>query len=199
MSAYLRFLAVGLVFAAVEEILTVWVLRGDLGGLLVALLVLFPVYLTVAYLAGRAANRLIPAALQREVTYYLTLGLLGVMIEWFLIGLPPWSDPDAEPLLMLVFQLGMFSFWASVAYLPRLFTQPPGRGGPLNAKILWFYVPYFLIVYFVAFTISPQLRFNALIALIIFGYMFLNLFYLRYFAFLAGRRITRAGSPRNSA
>ena len=37
------------------------------------------------------------------------------------MGLSPWSNPAANPVLMLAFQTGMFAFWATVATVPRVF------------------------------------------------------------------------------
>ncbi len=187
MRKFLKFLAVGSFFSTVEEFLTVVVLKRDIASYVFTLLVLFPAFLLVAYLAGWLLERRVQGELRRDLIYYLLLGTLGLMIEWFLIGLSPWADPNANPLLLLVFQLGMFAFWASVAFLPRLFVSDGELQRRIRRPMLGFYLPYFFIVYVVAFAVPADLKFVAVIALIIFGYLFLNLFYGRYLLEL-GRR-----------
>jgi hypothetical protein len=117
----------------------------------------------------------------RELAHFFLFGFVGLMIEWFLMRLSPWSNPDANPILMLVFQLGMFSFWATVAFAPRLFANPEELSQQTRKWIVRFYVPYFVGVYVVGLSVPERMRFGTIIALIIFGYLFLNVFYARYF------------------
>ena len=194
---YLRFLAIGVIVAATEEFLTVVVLRGDLLAFLLAIFLLFPIFLTISYFVGRRLDRADIADPRREVIYLVLLGMLGLMVEWFLIGLSPWSNPDAPAVLMCGFQFGMFSFWAGVAYLPRLFSQPEAQRAAIRGSILRFLLPYFLLVYLAAFTIPQPLKSWLVIILIIFGFEFLHLFYLRYFLYLS-RPVTVSGRPMNS-
>jgi hypothetical protein len=181
MKRYLKFIAVGTFFSTVEEFLTVVVLRRDLASYVFTLLVLFPVFLTFVWLSSRPIGRLVPGKPVQDLAHYFVYGCAGLLIEWFVIGLSPWSDPSANPALMLVFQLGMFSFWATVGFAPRLFLQPDELSRAIRRAMLKFYIPYFLIVYLVAFTAPEQLKFVTIIALILFGYLFLNVFYLKYF------------------
>jgi hypothetical protein len=181
MRKYLKFVAFGSFFATVEEFLTVVVLRGDLGGYIFTLLILFPVFLTFVYLSSRLLNRLVASEPACALIHWFAYGLLGLMIEWFLIGLAPWSDPEAHPLAMTVFQLGMFSFWATVAFAPRLFVDAGEPGRRVGRSVLKFFIPYMLVVYVLGILVPAQLKFIVIIALIIFGYLLLNLFYLKYF------------------
>jgi hypothetical protein len=188
MKKFLTFIAVGSFFATVEEFLTVVVIRHDFGSYLFTLLILFPVFLTLVWGASRLTDRLARRPPARELLHFFTYGLAGLLIEWFLIGLSPWSDPQANPALMLIFQLGMFSFWATVGFAPRLFTTPGDLSSRTRKGILRFYIPYFIVVYLIGFLLPQQLKFIVLIALIVLGYLALNLFYLRYFrrSFAAG-------------
>jgi hypothetical protein len=184
MKKFLTFLAVGSFFSTVEEFLTVVVLRHDVPSYVFTLLVLFPVFLTLVYFSSRLLDRLSAREPARELAHYFAYGFVGLMIEWFLIGLSPWSNPEADPFLMLLFQLGMFSFWASVAFLPRLFTSLQELNRKFARLILKFYVPYFVLVYVVGLSIPPQppeKRFLTIIALIVLGYLSLNLYYASYF------------------
>jgi hypothetical protein len=178
---FLAFIGIGSFFATVEEFLTVVVLKRDPGSYIFTLVILFPVFLTLVYFSSRLLDRLVRGKPAQELAHYFVYGVAGLMIEWFLIGLAPWSNPNANPALMFVFQLGMFSFWATVAFAPRLFINPDELSGKIGKSILKFYVPYFILVYIVSLLVPPGLRFVTIISTVIFGYLFLNLFYINYF------------------
>ena len=57
------------------------------------------------------------------------------------MGLSPWSNPAANPLLMLAFQVGMFAFWATVATAPRVFLDRRGPSRRARRWIVRFFVP----------------------------------------------------------
>jgi hypothetical protein len=181
MQKFLAFLGIGSFFATVEEFLTVVVLKHDLGSYIFTLLILFPVFLTFVYFSSRVIDRFIHTRSMQELTHYLTYGVLGLMIEWFLIGLAPWSDPSANPLVMFVFQLGMFSFWATVGFAPRLFTNTDELSGKTRRTILKFYIPYFVAAYVIAFLVPQNGKFLAIIGMIVLGYVIVNTFFVRYF------------------
>jgi hypothetical protein len=176
-----RFVGVGSCFATVEEFLTVVVLRRDVSSYLFTLLVLFPVFLTFVWSSSRLIDRLVHGGPGRELVHFFAYGFLGLMMEWFLMGLAPWSNPGANPAMMLVFQSGMFSFWATVAFAPRLLLEAGKPGRRAGKALLRFYVPYFVLVYVIGFSVPERMRFAAIIGLILFGYLSLNLFYVRYF------------------
>ncbi len=117
MKKFLLFLAVGSFFATVEEYLTIVVLRGDVPSYVFTLIVLFPTYLTLVFFSSRVLDRLFVREPVRDLAHFFLFGLVGLLVEWFLMELSPWSNPDANPILMLVFQLGMFSFWAIIALI----------------------------------------------------------------------------------
>jgi len=87
-----------------------------------------------------------------------------------------------------VFQLGMFSFWATVAFTPRLFLVPHELNQRIRKSILRFYVPCFVLVYVVGLSVPANLKFKTIIPLVIFGYLALNIFYLKYFLIVFSRR-----------
>jgi hypothetical protein len=86
------------------------------------------------------------------------------------MGLSPWSNPAANPLLMLAFQVGMFAFWATVATAPRVFLDRRAPGRHARRLIVWFFVPYFALVYCVALSVAASLRFAIIIPLLVVGY-----------------------------
>ena len=178
---FLRFLLIGSFFSTVEEFLTVLVLRQDLGSYLFTLFLLFPGFLSFVWFTSRLLRRIVPFRPRYELLHFFIYGVLGLLIEWFVIGLAPWSDPQANPILMLIFQLGMFSFWATVAFAPLLFTNDDPTSRQTRRGLLRFYVPYVLVTYAAAFLAPADLKFAVIIGLIVLGYAFLNVFYARYF------------------
>jgi hypothetical protein len=144
------------------------------------LIILFPTFLTLVYTTSRLLDRLSSCEPQRELIHLLAYGFAGLMIEWFLIGLSPWSNPNANPILMLLFQLGMFSFWSTVAFAPRLFLNRCGLAVRTRSLVLKFYVPYFAVVYITAAVVPREMRFGVLIPLIIVGYFVLQVIFVKY-------------------
>lgn len=181
MRRYLAFLLVGSFFSSVEEFLTVAVLRGDLASFGFSLVVVFPGFLTFVYLSSPLLARIHPRRPVQELAHFGVYALLGLGIEWFLIGLSPWSDPGAHPVLMFLFQLGMFSFWATVSFAPRLFLTPGEPARRARRAILRFTIPYFAFVYLVCLALPKEARFLPTIALVVSGYSALNVIYAIYF------------------
>ena len=178
---FLSFLVIGSFFSTVEEFLTVIVLKHDFVSYLFTLFILFPVFLTFVYFSSRLLDRLVPIKRMQESIHFFLYGFIGLMIEWFLIGLSPWSDPGANPLIMLVFQMGMFAFWGTVAFAPRLFTNTDKLSRKTRKTILKFYIPYFVVAYLIAFILPQNGKFSAIIGAIILGYFIVSAFLLRYF------------------
>ena len=170
MRRYLTFLGAGTFFSTVEEILTIVVLKHDVPSYLMTLIILFPGFLTFVIFSGRIIDRVLLDTPRRDAAHFVVYATVGLLIEWFVIGLSPWSNPAANPVVMTLFQLGMFCFWGTVAVAPRLFIRSDVHSLTTRRSILRFYVPYFLVVYLVAFTVSEQNRFAATIILIIVGY-----------------------------
>jgi hypothetical protein len=181
MKRYMKFLLVGSFFSGVEEFLTVAVLKGDLGAYLFTLIVLFPAFLTLVYFSSRLLDRLIRREPVRDLVHFWVYGLLGLMLEWFVIGLSPWSDPDANPVAMTVFQVVMFSFWAAVGFVPRLSVsaQPPAR--KTARAVLWLYAAFSLLACPLGVLAPASVKFFAVILPIGLIYLILDVIFLRYF------------------
>ncbi len=192
---YLKFLLAGSFFATVEEFLTVAVLKRDLGAYLFTLIVLFPAFLTLVYFSSRLLDRLARSEPARELIHFF-YGLFGLMLEWFAIGLSPWSDPNANPVVMTVFQLGMFSFWATVGFAPRLFVSAQPLSRKTARAILWFYVPFFGLACPIGLLAPASVKFFAIIGPVVLAYLVLDLFYLSYFVRLfQGQRGSGEATP----
>jgi hypothetical protein len=176
----------------VEEFLTIVVIKHDFGSYLFTLLILFPVFLGLVFMSSRLLDRLLHGEATRELTHFFLFGFVGLMVEWLLIGLSPWSNPSANPILMLLFQIGIFSFWSTVAFAPRLFIKDDALNKKTRRAILRFFIPYFMIVYVLGSIVPEKLKFIAIIPLVIFGYSFLNIFYTKYFRQLVTQPIPSA-------
>jgi hypothetical protein len=119
MKASLRFYGVGLLVAGLEEFITQGVLKHSYGGWIIPTIIAFLPFLVIVRLIGWILGRRLSEA-GATLIYYWAAGAIGLLLEWFLMGLSPWKDPNAPFLAMLLFQLGMFSFWGGVAFAPRL-------------------------------------------------------------------------------
>ncbi len=124
-------------------------------------------YLSIVWLSSRLLNRCFVRA--GDLAHFLVYGSVGLLMEWTLMGLAPWSDPKANPLAMFVFQLGMFAFWATVATAPRVFLD--SRGRVTRRRILKFYLPYLALTYVLAFSVPAWAKFATIISLILLGYL----------------------------
>lgn len=176
----LKFILIGLVFAGVEEFLTIALIKEDLSGFLVVILLVFPIYLVIVYFSSKIIDHFWEKEIA-DVVYFFTYGITGLVIEWGLIGLSPWSNPEAHPGVMFIFQVGMFSFWVTISFVPRIFIDERKKFGKIKKPMLKFCISYFVIVYIIAFLLPPHLRFVILIPLIIGGYSLMNIFYIWYF------------------
>ena len=81
MKTFVTFVAIGSVFATVEEFLTIVVLRRDVPSYLFTLLVLFPTYLSFVYFSSRIIGRLILREPVQDLAHLLIYGFLGLFLE----------------------------------------------------------------------------------------------------------------------
>ncbi len=180
MKKYSIFIGTGFLFSTAEEFLSIIVLRHDVASFLFTFFILFPFYLSFVYFSSKLIRYASPHPPTQELIHYFAYGVIGLIIEWFIIGLAPWKDAVANPVLLIVFNLVMFCFLATVAFAPRIFITPGELSDRMQNAIQRFFIPYFMIVYVVAFTVPDELKFLTIITMIIFGYLFLNMLFLRY-------------------
>lgn len=182
-----RFYLIGLMVAGLEEFITQGVLKHNFGGWIIPTLIAFGPFLIIVRLAGGLFHRRWPAP-QAALYYYLLAGSIGLAVEWFLIGLSPWSNPNAHPLLMLAFQVGMFSFWTGVACTPILLLDQREIVAPLRRRFRVFLPLGMAMIYAVTFLAPKGLRFPAAIGTVLITFIGANAFYLQYL------RALRAGT-----
>ncbi|MEK7674260.1 MAG: hypothetical protein AAB676_00315 [Verrucomicrobiota bacterium] len=175
----LSFYGVGLLVAGLEEFITQGVLKHSYGGwILPTILAFLPFLVAVRFLDKILSRRLSePGAI---LIYYLAAGSLGLLFEWFMMGLAPWSNPQAPLLAMVVFQLGMFSFWGGVALAPRLLLDARAVVSRVRNSCRLFLIFGMAIIYLVAFAAPQEARFLATIASVLITFLALNFFYFQY-------------------
>jgi hypothetical protein len=180
MNTTLKFILIGLVFAGVEEFLTIAVIKEDLSGFFTVISLIFPIYLIIVCFSSKIIDHFWKKE-PADVIYFFTYGITGLLIEWFMIGLSPWSNPEANPCAMFIFQVSMFSFWVTISFAPRILIDKRKKFYKIKKRMLKFYISWSAMSYVIAFLIPPQLRFVILIPLIIVGYSLMNVFYVMYF------------------
>jgi hypothetical protein len=179
----LRFYLIGLAVAALEEFITQGVLKQNYAGWIVPTIIAFvPFLLLVRYLGGLLDKHF--AEPRAILIYYVAAGGIGLLFEWFVMGLTPWSNPSAPFLAMFVFQLGVFSFWGSVALAPRVVLDRRECVGRVRRWFVRGLISGMAVIYLVAFTVPRAARFTATIMAVVFTFLGFNAWYSRYFRVL---------------
>ncbi len=179
--------------ALLEEFITQGVLKRSLVGWIIPAIIAFLPFLVVVRLLSTSLEKRFVES-RAVLAYYLIAGFIGLMIEWFLIGLSPWSNPAADPLLMVIFQLGIFSFWGGVAFAPKLVLDARDSVSRVKRWYKRFLVLGFVSIYLVTFSASRDAKFVAGIGSVLATFLLLNFFYLNYIRTL-GRRTGQSGPP----
>jgi len=177
----IRFLTIGIIVASLEEFISQGVLKRTVFGWIIPALLAFIPFLVASAFIHRILRKKIGTRNRLELSYYMISGGIGLTVEWFLIGLSPWSDASGtDPVLMAVFQLGMFSLWGSVGFAPRIMIDKRSAVVGLVKWFKRFLAIGFVIIYFVTFASARQSQFAAGIISILIVFLSLNVFYFRY-------------------
>lgn len=162
---FLRFLLIGLLTAAIGEWQFSVFLRSNLNNWMGSL-AFNALYLTGVYIL----TRLLLDALRKHsifiLIYGVVFGLIGLMVEWFLIGNSPWGNPQAS-------QLGMFAYWASMVVVPLVFVLEMHLVMSFILRYAFRYI--FLALLGQSLIANPNYRFAFHIYLVILGYIGLML------------------------
>ncbi len=176
----LKFYAIGFTIAALEEFITQGVLKNNFGGWIIPTIIAFLPFLIVVRSGGQFINQRFPQH-KAALMYYLMAGGIGLALEWFLIGLSPWSKRDGHALAMLVMQVAMFSFWSGVAFAPRLLLDHRDFVAPVRRRFKSFLVLGMAVIYGATFLVPKQAQFVAGIVSVLITFISLNFFYFQYF------------------
>lgn len=179
-----RFLLIGLFIAFLEEFITQGVLKRSLLGWIVPTLLAFLPFLVGVHLIRNLLHRRM-AEPRAALAHYVVAGGIGLGIEWFVIGLSPWSNLAGDPLLMLIFQLGMFSFWGTVGFAPEVLLDQRAHVAWVRKWFRRLLVAGFAFIYVVTLSAPRDAQFGAGIGSVLLVFITLNVLYLKYIRTLA--------------
>lgn len=131
------FVVVGILTAAVGELQYSVFIREDWANLFGSIF-FNALYLTGAYFVGRLLFRRVA---NRKAAFLLYVGLgavVGLMVEWFLIGNSPWGNPQAG-------QVGMAAYWACMVTVPLIVIDSDRRLRSLKRSIFIYALIYSLL------------------------------------------------------
>jgi hypothetical protein len=179
-----RFFVCGMAIAALEEFITQGVLKGSYFSW-VFTLIPFAVFLVIAWYVRIALDRR-AAGWRAGLSYYLVTGGLGLAVEWFVIGLSPWSDRTSPPWLIALFHAGVFSFWGTVALAPHLLLDDRPEWARLRRWFLGSFAALMGMTYVLTLTAKVTgaeegVQFLASIGPLIVTFLTMNVFYALYF------------------
>lgn len=187
-----KFYLVGLTIAFLEEFITQGLLKRNLVGWIIPTIIAFLPFLIIV----RLIDKLLYKRLGEDravLAYYVIAGGIGLMIEWFVIGLSRWSSPGTDPLLTAVFQVGMFSFWGSVAFAPRLLLDQRSSVAAVRKLYKRFLIVDYAFIYFITLLSSGGVQFAVGVISVLAMFTSLNFFYFRYFRILKFQVVLRKG------
>jgi hypothetical protein len=179
-----KFFLYGIAVAGLEEFITQGLLRGSYF-LWVFTLIPFAVFLAIFRCLGVVLPKFTTQR-RAAVLYYLTAGAMGLAVEWFLIGLSPWSDRTSPPVLIAVFHAGMFSFWGTVAFAPHVLLDPRPQTAGLRRRLLRTFTALVAATYVLTFAAKVTSADHGLLFLVSIGpivitFLAMNVFYVQYF------------------
>ena len=179
MTNTLRFVAVGLLIAGLEEFITQGVLKHTYTAWFLPTLVAFIPFLLLLRLIGWCLDKTLSESAALLI-YYLVAGAIGLSVEWFLIGLSPWRDPQAPIIATTLFQFGMFSFWAGVAFVPRLLCDQRPAVAKIRNRCRLFLIFAMTVIYLLTFLAPKAIQFPVAIVAVLLTFLALNFFYWKY-------------------
>jgi hypothetical protein len=179
-----KFFLYGLAIAGLEEFITQGVLKGSYV-LWIFTLIPFVVFLGIAGCI-RAALHKTARGWRAAALYYVITGGIGLAVEWFIIGLSPWSDRGSPLLLIALFHTGMFSFWGTVALAPHILLDCRPETAALQRRLRWTFAVLMAVTYVLTFTSKavgapPGIQFLASIGPVVVTFLTMNVFYFQYF------------------
>jgi len=170
-----------MIVAILEEFITQGVLKRNPLGWIIPTFIAFLPFLLLASQIRRVLLRRIGREARLDLEFYLVSGTIGLAVEWFLIGLAPWNlGLGTDPFLSIVFQIAMFSFWGSVAFVPKIILD---RRQLIIGSRRWlrrFLVIGFASIYFVTFASGRTFQFEVGILSVMVFFLSLNLFFAKY-------------------
>ena len=165
MKTFFKFFFVGLIFNGPPEIINQVYIHHSVAAFWATLRV-YAIFLFVIFFLRKGYRRIVSNSPTSIVIWYILFGIFGLAIEWGLLGNAgvAWYG-----------QIAMFTFWGTFGLMPVIFTEAPTFPDVIKSILTFalFWIPIYLIV---------GAKNSGLGLLIwIFGTIFLNYFYLKYF------------------
>ena len=169
MKKFLIFIFVPLLANGCAEIVNQIYIRHAVGGFFHTI-VSYVILLVTLYFIRKLFIAVFPKNFLGTVAWYVVLGGIGLVIEWFLLGNKgvAWYG-----------QIAMFTFWGSFGMLPAIFAEQPTFSTVQKPTVIYLFC--WIVIYLIAGFINPGLG----LLLWILGSVILNYFYVRYFVLLA--------------
>ena len=179
-----KFFLYGITIAGFEEFITQGVLKESYFVWVFALIP-FVVFLGIAGCIRAAVHRL-SAGWRAATLYYAVTGGMGLAVEWFIIGLSPWSDRTSPLPLIIVFHAGMFSFWGTVALFPHFLLDCRPETTALQRRLRWTFAVLMAVTYVLTLTAKAvgaeqDTQFLASVGPVVVTFLTMNVFYVQYF------------------
>lgn len=170
MKNFLRFTAIGLLYAIFPEIVNQLYLKKSLFGFAGALAV-YLVILICGFVLREIFNKIVKSNFWNSVLWFVSWGSVGLYIEWVYLGNAgaPWYV-----------QIAMFVFWAGLLSLPVMFTE-----NLLSASLKRVFVKY-LVFWYVLIILAELVSSRFALRIWILGSDFFVCNFLLYF-FQPGR------------
>ncbi len=138
-----------------------------------SVLLIYAFLLALMYLFGKFLEKKVSPK-RVDVIYYITAGLFGLALEWFIIGNAPWAGSGA-------IQAGMFAWWSAVFLIPRIFTDTrDALVTSLTRKIFVLLLIYSVVSTLVVAIVSADLRPALAGVMIALAYIIINFQFVSY-------------------
>ena len=176
MKNFIIFITIGLLFAAIPgEIANQLIVHRSLTGF-ASTMVIYVFFLGFGYFISKIFKRkVIPTLL-----YFVLFGILGLLFEYLVLR----QEPEASA-------TGMFTFWAFLFTLPRIFTDGSGEFADFKKKVTKYWLissPPVLIVFLIPHDVGTYLGI-ILYVIQLLGFYVFYVPYLRRLHKLSGQKI----------
>ena len=179
-----KFFLYGLAIAGLEEFITQGVLKGSYF-LWIFTLIPFVVFLGIAGCIRAVLHRFARGWCGATL-YYVITGGIGLAVEWFIIGLSPWSDRTSPLSLIAVFHAGMFSFWGTVALAPHILLDRRPEMSALQRHLRSTFAVLMAVTYALTLTAKAvgaprDIQSLASVGPVVITFLTMNVFHVQYF------------------
>lgn len=127
---FLKFILVGLFFGCGGEVVNQIYIKQSVTGFKSTVLSYF-IFLILLFLIRKIFKRFVKNIFLNSLIWYIFWGTFGILIEWIFLGTSN---------VVWYGQIGMFTFWATMAFIPVVFTE-----GLVSKKLLKRIILYSLI------------------------------------------------------